>query len=351
LGNRVSRIVVLFVMSILVMSVVLVSCNKESGKRTLYLYNWTYYTPDEIIDRFEKEFNAKVIIDNYASNEAMFAKLKASNGGYDIVVPSADYTSIMITLEMLEPLDHAKLPNLSYINNKARKLSLSYDPNFAYSVPYFIGAAGVAVNTSKVKDYVKDWTIFENNTYKGRMQLLDDMNEVMGIALTTLGYSVNSIDMGELEEAGELINTKWKPNIVKFDAEGFGKAFSQGEFWISHAYPEVIFEEVPKKRWKDIDFFLPKNGGPLYIDSMVILKGSKNSDLAHEFINFFHRPEIHAIFLDEFNYPSSVNNRADEFRESVPFYNQSELENYELKIDLGKDLEKYQRVWQTIRYQ
>lgn len=351
MGKRVKSIMGLVVLAILMSSVMLVSCNKEDAKQTLYLYNWTYYTPREIIDRFEKEFHAKVVIDNYASNEAMFAKLKASKGGYDIVVPSADYTSIMITLDMLEPLDHSKLPNLSYINKKAQSLSNSYDSGFAYSVPYFIGAAGVAVNTEKVTNYEKDWTIFENETYKGRMQLLDDMNEVMGIALTTLGYSVNSIDMGELEEAGELINKKWKPNIVKFDAEGFGKAFSQGEFWISHAYPEVIFEEVPKKRWKEIDFFLPKNGGPLYIDSMVILKGSKNSDLAHEFINFFHRPEIHAIFLDEFNYPSSVNSKADEYRESIPFYNQSELENYELKVDLGKDLEKYQKVWQTIRYQ
>ncbi len=351
MGKRVKLILASFIVIVLISSALLTSCTKESGKQTLYLYNWTYYTPREIIDRFEKEFNAKVIIDNYASNEAMFAKLKASKGGYDIVVPSADYTSIMITLDMVEPLDHSKLPNLSYINKKAHSLSQSYDPGFTYSVPYFIGAAGVAVNTEKVTNYEKDWTIFENETYKGRMQLLDDMNEVMGIALTTLGYSVNSIDMAELEEAGNLINTKWKPNIVKFDAEGFGKAFSQGEFWISHAYPEVIYEEVPKKRWKEIDFFLPKEGGPLYIDSMVILKGSKNSDLAHEFINFFHRPEIHAIFLDEFNYPSSVNSRADEYRESIPFYDQSELENYELKVDLGKDLEKYQKVWQTIRYQ
>ena len=351
MGKNAKNIISILIIVILIGSGVFVSCNRESEVSTLYLYNWTYYTPSEIIDRFEKEFNAKVIIDNYASNEAMFAKLQASNGGYDIVVPSADYTSIMISLEMVEPLDHSKLPNLSYINKKARELSLSYDPNFAYSVPYFIGAAGVAVNTTKVSNYEKDWTIFENEEYKGRMQLLDDMNEVMGIALTTLGYSVNSIDMSELEEARDLINNKWKPNIVKFDAEGFGKAFSQGEFWISHAYPEVIFEEVPQERWKDIDFFLPKNGGPLYIDSMVILKGSKNVDLAHEFINFFHRPEIHAIFLDEFNYPSSVNNKAEEYRDSVSFYDQSELENYELKVDLGKDLEKYQKVWQTIRYQ
>src|SRR5690554_6532490 len=100
------------------------SCNRtkrtESSSRRLYLFNWTYYTPDEIIDRFEKEFNVKVILDNYASNEELYTKLKASRSGYDIVIPSADYTSIMIKQDMLLPLDHLKLPNLKYIEEKAR---------------------------------------------------------------------------------------------------------------------------------------------------------------------------------------------------------------------------------------
>ncbi len=338
----------------------MVSCSKsesddtvtaQEGKRKLYIYNWTYYTPDSIIEQFEEEFNVDVIIDNYASNEAMFAKLKASQGGYDIVVPSADYTSIMIKLDMLEKLDHSKIPNLQYLTQKARTLSGQYDPDFSYSVPYFIGAAGIAVNTDKVSDYEKDWTIFAEEELAGRMQLLDDMNEVMGIALKTLGYSVNSVDIAELEEAGNLINSQWKPNIVKFDAEGFGKAFSQGEFWVSHAYPEVIFEELPQQMWESVDFFLPETGGPLYIDSMVILKGAENSDIAHEFINFFHRPEIYALFLDEFFYPSSVNEAAAEFRTTEAYYSNEDLLNYELKVDLGEDLEKYNKVWQTIRYQ
>jgi spermidine/putrescine transport system substrate-binding protein len=356
---KLKKITTILLIIATVFSITFVSCSKNEetntasneGKRKLYLYNWTYYTPDSIIDQFEEEFNVDVIIDNYASNEAMFAKLKASQGGYDIVVPSADYTSIMIKLDMVEPLDHSKLPNLKYLGEKAQDLATQYDPGFAYSVPYFIGAAGVAVNTEKVTNYNKDWTIFGQEEYAGRMQLLDDMNEVMGIALKTLGYSVNSVDVDQLNEAGDLINNVWKPNIVKFDAEGFGKAFSQGEFWISHAYPEVIFEEVPQDQWENIDFFLPETGGPLYIDSMVILKGSENSDLAHEFINFFHRPEIYALFLDEFYYPSSVNSAAAEFRTTEPYYSNDELENYELKLDLGEDLEKYNKVWQTIRYQ
>ncbi len=325
--------------------------NSFSGTpRRLYLYNWTYYTPDSIIERFEREFNADVVIDNYASNEDMFAKLKASGGGYDIVVPSADYVSIMIKLGMVQPLDHAKLPNLKYIEPKVRELAESYDPDFAYSVPYFVGAAGIAVNTTKVDDYPRNWTIFGEESLAGRMQLLDDMHEVLGIAQATLGFSVNTTDERELQQAADLINNVWKPNIVKFDSEGFGKAFSRGEFWVSHAYPEVIFEEVPEEDWNGIDFFLPAVGGPLYADSLVILRNAPNADIAHEFINFFHRPEIYALFLDEFHYPSTVNSAAGAYRTTEPFYSMDALANYELKVDPGEDLEKYNAIWQTIRY-
>jgi spermidine/putrescine transport system substrate-binding protein len=326
------------------------SARDADTSRKLYLYNWTYYTPDIIIKKFEKEFKAKVIIDNYASNEDMFAKLRASSGGYDIVIPSADYTSIMIKLGMVQPLDHDKLPNLIYIEEKARQLAEYYDPGYTYSVPYFIGAAGIAVNTEKVKDYPRDWTIFGETALAGRMQLLDDMAEVLGIAQVTLGYSVNTTDTEELQRTADFINTQWKPNIVKFDSEGMGKAFSQGEYWVSHSYPENIAEEVPEAFWDTIDFFIPEIGGPLYIDSMVILDKAPNPDLAHEFINFFHRPEIYALFLDEFHHPSTLNSGVDKFRKVEPFYDMVNLENYELKVDLGEDLEKYNKVWQTIRY-
>lgn len=354
--DRASVLIIGTVVLIFLASIVLFTgCSKgssdpSSGKhRTLYLYNWTYYTPQKIIDLFEKEYGVDVVLDVYASNEDMFAKLRAYNGGYDVVVPSADYVSIMIRLGMLEKLDRSAMPNLSNINPWVLSLA-SYDPEMDYAVPYFLGAAGIAVNTDKVKDYVRDWSLFADKRYAGRMQLLDDMVEVIGIAQKSLGYSVNSRDEQEIELAGKLVNEQWKPNIVKFDSEGFGKAFSQGEYWVSHAFPEVIFSELPVRSWDKVDFFLPEQGGPMYLDSMVILKGSPNADIAHAFINFFHRPDIYAIFLDEFHFAPTVNPAAKQYMETTPFYDKEDVMNYELKLDLGSDLEKYDRVWQTIRY-
>lgn len=334
---------------------VLTGCSKNgsesarSDDKTLYLYNWTYYTPESVIEKFEQEFDVKVVLDYFASNEDMFAKLKAGGSGYDIVFPSQDYTSIMMHEDMLLPIDKDKIPNLKYISPLVLEKA-TYDPDMSWSVPYFMGASGIAVNTTKISDYTRDWSIFADERLAGRMSMLDDMREVMGDALAHLGYSVNSTDDNELEAAQKLINEEWKPNLVKFDAEGFAKSFANSEFWVVHGYAEAVFEELDEARWSEVDFFLPPEGGPMYLDSMVIPKGAKHIDLAHEFINFIHRPEIYAEFLDRFHFPASVHTKAGELMTVEPFYQGEDLANYELKNDVGADLEKYNQLWQEIRY-
>ena len=323
-------------------------CTQRKNK-TLYLFNWTYYTPDSVIAQFEKEFGVDVKIDSYASNEEMFAKLLAGAYGYDIVFPSQDYTAIMIKLGMLEKIDLTKIPNNIYVNPEVLKKA-TYDPTMKYSVPYYMGAAGVAVNKTKVANYDKSWDIFARTDLKGRMCMMDDMREVIGDALAFLGKPVNSLDDADLYAAERLIADKWKPNLVKFDAEGFGKSFASGDFWVVQGYAEAVFAEVPENKWGNVDFFIPKEGGPLYIDSMCILKGARNYDLALEFINFILRPEIYAQFLDTFHFPSSVNLKAGEFQKTPTLYTSEALENCQIKEDLAEGLEKYNTLWQKIRF-
>ena len=234
-------------------------CSKDDGK-TLYLFNWTYYTPDSVIKQFEKEFGVKVKVDSYASNEEMYAKLKAGATGYDIVIPSQDYVSIMIKEGMLKEIDHSKLTNKGNISDLVLAKA-TYDPEMRYSVPYFMGAAGIAVNKDKVSNYSRNWSIFADQKLNQRMSMLDDMREVLGDALISLGYSVNTTNDSELSAAVELINKSWKPNLVKFDAEGFGKSFASGDFWVVQGYAEAVFGEVPESDWGKIDFFIPFHAG------------------------------------------------------------------------------------------
>jgi spermidine/putrescine transport system substrate-binding protein len=321
----------------------------QESKR-LNIYNWTYYTPDSVIEKFENEYGVEVIYDEFASNEEMYAKLQAGGSGYDIIFPSGDYVSIMIAQGMLERIDKSKLPNLRYVDPVVLKKA-GYDPTMEYSVPYYWGAAGIAVNTSKVPDFERSWSIFGRADLKGRMTMLDDMREVLGDALVSLGYSVNTKNPAEVAAAYELVNNSWKPNLVKFDAEAFGKGYANGDFWVVQGYAEVVYEEIAgdEELLKQTVFFIPPQGGPAYIDSMCILKGAKNLDLAYKFIDFIHRPEIYAEFTDAFGFPSTANAEAGKFKADPPLYTAGDIANTELKDDLGEALEIYNDVWEKIK--
>ena len=127
----------------------LISLSSCSKKKTLYLYNWTYYTPDELLRSFEAEFDCKVKLDCYATCDEMYAKLKAGAKGYDIVSPSNDYVSIMLKQGMLRELDQSKLTNRDKINPIVLE-KIDFDKDMKYCVPYAFSATGVMVNKTKV---------------------------------------------------------------------------------------------------------------------------------------------------------------------------------------------------------
>lgn len=321
-------------------------CGSGSGKQKLFIYNWTYYIPDEVIKEFEKKYNVSIVYDMFASNEEMFAKLKAGGTGYDLVFPSGDYVSIMIRENMLEKLDKSKLTNFANLDSSVLP-KIKFDPDCQYSMPYIMGAAGVSVNKKKIPEFEKSWSIFGREDLKGRLTLLDDMREVLGAALISLGYSVNSTVPEELQKAKELV-LKWKPNIVKFDAEAFGKGFAAGEFWSVHGYAENVFLEIDSSLRPDVEFFIPKEGSGMYMDNMVMLKNAKNKEIAYQFMNFIHEPEVYAKVVDFLMLPS-INVKAREVRKIKPNYEIDDLKNSEFKEDLGEHLELYNKIWQEIR--
>jgi len=299
-----------------------------TAKQKLYIYNWTYYIPDEVLREFEKRFNATIVYDMYASNEEMFAKLKAGGTGYDIVFPSGDYVSIMTRESMIDSIDKSKIPNFANLDTTVLK-KINFDPGCGHSVPYIMGA------------------IFNKKEIKGRVTLLDDMREVLGGALKTLGYSVNTINPDELAKAKKVV-LGWRENIVKFDAEAFAKGFAAGEFYAVHGYAENVFLELDSNQRKDVDFFIPKEGSAMYMDNMVLLKDAKNKELAYKFMNFIHEPEIFAQVVDFLMLPS-INVPARAIRKVKPNYEISDLVNSEFKEDLGQNLELYNTIWNEIR--
>jgi spermidine/putrescine transport system substrate-binding protein len=316
------------------------------GGRKLYIYNWTYYIPEAVVKQFEQKYMCKVVYDVYSSNEEMFAKLKAGGRGYDVVFPSGDFTKIMIHEGMLQKLDKNKLPNIKYLDKRILS-KINFDQGNVFSVPYMAGTAGIAVNTKFVKDYDHSSTIFDRSDLKGKMTLLDDMREVLGMALKRLGFSVNSTDPTELEQA-KAVALRWKQNILKFDAESFAKGFAAGEYWVVQGYAENVFLELDEEQRKSVDFFIPKEGTTMYIDSMVILKDAPHMDLAYAFVNYVHQPEVYAQIADYLQLPA-INTGATGLIKRSPHYKIEDLDKCQLKEDLGSGVQTFNQAWESIR--
>ena len=264
----------------------------------LHIYTWSDYLSPDVIAGFENALGVKVVVDTFDSNEAMYAKLKAGGTGYDIITPSSYQVALMAKEGMIEKIDHAKCPNVKANFDKSFASQI-IDPEFAYSVPYTVTYTGFMYAKDKIPEGadVETWKILENTALKGRVTLLDDIREVIGAGLMSLGYSLNSRNPDQIEAAVKEV-IKWKQNIRKFDAESYKTEVPSGATWVGHAYStdttQVIVgdEEEGNAPRKDIGFALPKEGFTIAFDEMVISATSPNPDLAYAFMNFVYDGKV-----------------------------------------------------------
>ena len=269
---------------------------KDGGE--LHIYTWSDYIAPEVIAGFEKALGVKVVVDTFDSNEAMYAKLKAGGTGYDIMMPSSYQIAQMAKDGMIDVIDHAKCPNVKKNFDPAFATQI-VDPTFTYNVPYAVTYTGFMYAKGKVPEGVDvaSWKALANPAFKGRITLLDDIREVIGGGLMSLGYSINSTDPKEIDAAvAEVL--KWKVNSRKFDAESYKTEVASGATWVGHGYStdatQIIVgdEDEGMAPRDDIGFALPKEGFTIAFDEMVVAKDAKRKDLAYAFINYIYEGEV-----------------------------------------------------------
>ena len=317
------------------------------GKATLFLYTWSDYFDPDVLDRFEEEFDCHVAIDYFDSNEAMYAKLKAGAAGHDVVTPSSYMSAVMHQQGMLRVLDHSLLPNLRHIDDSF--VDLAEDKEMVYSVPYTRSVSGVGYNRAQLGELEPTWDVFSRADLSKRMTMLNDMRETIGAALQFLGYSLNTRNSAELEEAGRVLRG-WKKNLAKFEVDEAKIGLGSGEFLVIHGYNgdiALIMEEN-----EDIDFFVPAEGASTTYDDFAILSDAKNVDLAYAFINFFLDPDNAADNMEGIRYympnREGVEKVSEELREN-PAFNTGSMEKCEVIRDLGEDNAKYVRIWDQVK--
>ena len=260
----------------------------------LHLFNWNDYIAPETVERFQQTCKCKVVQTFYSDNEELVAKLAAGAKGYDVLVPTSNYVQGMAKAGWIQPLDHAKLPNLKNVMPQYR--GGAYDPGNKYSAPYAMSITLIGYNEAKIKELgvpVDSWAaVFDPkivSKLNKRVTVLDSQAEVFAAALKYLGYSVNDRDPKHWEEAKQVI-LKAKPYWAAFNASSYIKELASGNIWLVHGYSNDIFQadkgaQEAKQKFR-IRHSLPREGAVLALDVMVVAKGAPHAELAHQFINF-----------------------------------------------------------------
>ncbi|MEJ8736962.1 extracellular solute-binding protein [Erysipelotrichaceae bacterium HCN-30851] len=263
--------------------------NMKSGVKpyegqTLHVYNWGEYTGENIISNFEELTGAKVVMENFDSNEQMYIKV-ANGESYDILVPSDYMIERLIQEDLLQKLDQSKLNCLDNLAEGVK--GLPYDPNNEYSIPYFWGTVGIVYDKTKVseEDLMNEgFNIFLDTKYKGDIYLYDSERDSFMMALKALGYSMNTKDEGELQDAYDWLVQcveTMEPEIV---TDEIIDNMAQGRKALGLIYSGDATYVMSEN--ENMGYYMPETGTNLWSDAMVIPKNAKNVDLAHEFINY-----------------------------------------------------------------
>lgn len=317
----------------------------------LVLYNWVEYIDPEIMAQFESECGVKVTEVNYDSNETLLATLQAGGGSYDVIVPSDYMVQTLISEGLLEPLDFNVITNIQ--NMGETHVSQYFDPEQKYTVPYFWGTSGFAVDTNVIPDPVPSWKmVFEPDPeWCGKISMLDDPRETPGAALMYLGYSINDTDPAHLEEAKNLL-IEQSECVAAYDSQTNDDRIVSGEVAIAHIWTgDAILAGDPDYGGREgIVYLIPEEGCTIWQDNLAVPTSAANKYTAMVFINYLHYPEIAAQNAEYVGY-GSPNAAAKELidpemlADERIYPSEETMQRLQWIEDVGDALPLYDRIW------
>lgn len=320
-------------------------CKKDDSK-IVRVYNWGDYIDEDVIDMFEEETGYTVVYDMFETPENMYTKIVNANASYDVIIPSDYMIERMANEGRLAEIDFSNVPEFKNIDQEFN--NLSYDPENKYSVPYMWGTMGILYNKTKVKGEITTWKDLWDEKYKGDILMMNSQRDSIGITLKMLGYSMNSTDPAQLEEAKQAL-IEQSPLVLAYVVDEGKDKMIAGEAALSLAWAgdaEYCMKENP-----DLAYVIPAEGSNIFFDSMAIPKNCKNKAGAESFINFMCKPEIAAKNAEYIGYSSPITKA----RELMGEAGQSEvaypdITKYDLEIftSLGDKIKLYDEIWTEI---
>ena len=257
---------------------------EKYGSNVLKLYLPGEYLGENVISDFEKQYGVRVIVENFDSNEMMYTKLMAGDR-YDVIIPSDYMIERLMNEDFLQPLDKSMIPNMQNMSDAV--LGMSYDPDNTYSIPYFWGSVGLVYNHENVDPAViesEGWEVLRNTDYAGHIYIYDSERDSFMMAFKALGYSMNTEDPNEINDAYEWLlqmNNTMSPVYVTDEViDGMMNGYKDIAVVYSGDAAVVLDEN------EDMSFYMPSQGTNIWCDAMVIPANAENPKLAHEFINY-----------------------------------------------------------------
>lgn len=339
--------VILAVLMLAAAAISLVGCG--GSKPTITLLNWGEYLDPEVLSEFNKnneEF--QVVEKKVTSNEEMYAILSTEGHGYDMCVPSEYMVENMMAEDMLEKIDTDNIENYKYVKDMAE--SRSFDPNSEYSIPYMYGTLGIVYNTTLVDDPVDSWDILWNEKYSGQIMMYDSVRDSMAVALLKLGYDMNTKDAAQIEEARDLL-IEQKPLVLAYLTDEIKDSMISGSVALAVDYSGAAVDAISKN--PDLAYVVPKEGSNIWVDNIVIVKGTKYKEYCEQFISYLCDPEVAARNSEYIGYTTPVDEAiplVDEELSSIPGYVITEEERDRCRYYeyLGDALDLYYDAWTKV---
>jgi spermidine/putrescine transport system substrate-binding protein len=322
-----------------------------SPEAELVVYNWLDYMGEDVIPSFEEKYPVKVKYELFDDIEVAYAKLGQDGSGYDISFPTSVDIPRFREAGTLRKLEMSLLPNI--VNLGAEWANPGYDPGNAYSVPYMWWTTGIAYDTTKIKETLTSSKALWDERYKGHISMMDDYQETMGMALKQLGYSVNTTDTAQLDQAIALLKQA-KPLLRTYSNDTV-TTMAGGDVWIGMIWAADLYQIQTEVGNENHVYYIPEEGSVRGSDAAVIYSGSKHPVAAHLFLNHLLDAQVSASNTNTIGY-MGPNEAAKQYIDQAilddPTVNPTKaiLDKLEELLDMPNAVdEEYLSRWQSLK--